>query len=562
MSIEAALLCAVDPVGLGGVALRAPPGPERDAWLAGFRALLGDTPWRRIPPDLSDNRLLGGLDLTATLALGRPVAEAGVLAAVDGGVLVIAMAERMTAATAARIARVIDAREVTVAREGVALHVPTRFCTILLDEGIEADEIAPAALLDRLAFHAQPMALPPPESLHAARALLPSVTVPDAILDALVAAAAALGIASPRAVLLTLAAARAAAALDGDIQVDEDHAARATRLVLGPRATIAPPAEELQEESPPPPETPPDETPPDDEDAPMPSPAQLQDLLLAAAAANLPPDLLDRARIQALAARTAGGRGDAARAPAKRGRPIGARPGEPRGDARLAVLDTLRAAAPWQALRARPPGARIALRREDFRIRRFRRRNETTAIFAVDASGSAALNRLAEAKGAVELLLAEAYVRRDRVALIGFRGTTAEVLLPPTQALARAKRGLAGLPGGGTTPLASGIDAAAALALSERRAGRAALVILLTDGRGNIARDGGQGHARATTDALDAARQLRAAGTPIILLDTAPRPQAAARALAEAAGAVYLPMPMADAARMSRAASAAAARLR
>ena len=194
--------------------------------------------------------------------------------------------------------------------------------------------------------------------------------------------------------------------------------------------------------------------------------------------------------------------------------------------------------------------------------RRFRRRNETTAIFAVDASGSAALNRLAEAKGAVELLLAEAYVRRDRVALIGFRGTTAEVLLPPTQALARAKRGLAGLPGGGTTPLASGIDAAAALALSERRAGRAALVILLTDGRGNIARDGGQGHARATTDALDAARQLRAAGTPIILLDTAPRPQAAARALAEAAGAVYLPMPMADAARMSRAASAAAARLR
>ena len=102
MSVEAALLCAVDPVGLGGVALRCAAGPQRDAWLAGFRALMGHAPWRRIPPDLPDNRLLGGLDLTATLALGRPVAETGVLAAVDGGTLVIAMAERMPGGTAAR----------------------------------------------------------------------------------------------------------------------------------------------------------------------------------------------------------------------------------------------------------------------------------------------------------------------------------------------------------------------------------------------------------------------------------------------------------------------------
>ena len=553
MSAEAALLCAIDPVGLGGVALRAPPGPARDAWLAGFRGFLGEAPWRRIPPDLPDNRLLGGLDLTATLALGRPVAEAGVLAGVDGGTLVVAMAERMGAATAARIASVMDAGCVSLSREGVVLDAPARFCTILLDEGIEADEVAPAALLDRLAFHIEPAELPPPESLDDARALLPGVTVPDAILEGLVAAAAALGIGSPRAVLLALAAARAAAALDGVDTVTEDHASLATRLVLGPRATIMPPPAEAPAEQPPPPE---------DDTAPMPDAQQLQELLLAAAAANLPADLLDRAKIQALAARTAGGRGDAARAPAKRGRPIGARPGEPRGDARLAVLDTLRAAAPWQAVRARPAGARIALRREDFRIRRFRRRNETTAIFAVDASGSAALHRLAEAKGAVELLLAEAYVRRDRVALIGFRGAAAELLLPPTHALARAKRSLSGLPGGGTTPLASGLDAATALAISEKRAGRAALVILLTDGRGNVARDGAQGHARATTDALDAARQMRAAGIASILLDTAPRPQPAARALAEAAGAIYLPMPMADAARMSRAASAAAATLR
>jgi magnesium chelatase subunit D len=147
------------------------------------------------------------------------------------------------------------------------------------------------------------------------------------------------------------------------------------------------------------------------------------------------------------------------------------------------------------------------------------------------------------------------------VALIAFRGSRAEVLLPPTQALARAKRSLAGLPGGGPTPLASGIDAAVELAVSERRAGRSALIVLMTDGRANIARDGAPGHARANLDALDAARAMRAAGVSCILLDTAPRPQPAARALAEAGAAIYLPMPMADSARMARAAGAAAQRL-
>ena len=128
--------------------------------------------------------------------------------------------------------------------------------------------------------------------------------------------------------------------------------------------------------------------------------------------------------------------------------------------------------------------------RDDFRVARIKQRNEATAIFAVDASGSTAFQRLAEAKGAVETILAECYVRRDKVALVAFRGKKAELLLPPTRSLERAKRALAGLPGGGGTPLASGLDEAFALAVQVRRAGGNPIVILLTDGRGNVTRDG------------------------------------------------------------------------
>ena len=171
----------------------------------------------------------------------------------------------------------------------------------------------------------------------------------------------------------------------------------------------------------------------------------------------------------------------------------------------------------------------------------------------VDASGSAALHRLAEAKGAVELLLADCYVRRDNVAVLAFRGSKAELLLPPTRSLVRAKRSLAGLPGGGGTPLAAGIEAALALAEAVRRRGETPVVVLLTDGRANIARDGEPGRTRAGEDALAAAMQLQAAGVTALLLDTSPQPQPMARQLAAQMGAAYLPLPHAGAAELSQA---------
>ena len=180
-------------------------------------------------------------------------------------------------------------------------------------------------------------------------------------------------------------------------------------------------------------------------------------------------------------------------------------------------------------------------------------------MFAVDASGSSALHRLAEAKGAVELLLADCYVRRDQVALIGFRGRDAALLLPPTGSLLRARRCLAGLPGGGATPLAAGIDAAGALADTERGKGRTAVIAMLTDGRANITRDGTSDRRKGEDEAMDAGRRLRVAGHPVLLVDTSPRPNPFARSLAEAMHARYAPLPYADAAALSRAIRSAAA---
>jgi magnesium chelatase subunit D len=183
-------------------------------------------------------------------------------------------------------------------------------------------------------------------------------------------------------------------------------------------------------------------------------------------------------------------------------------------------------------------------------------------IFVVDASGSAALHRLAEAKGAVELMLADCYVRRDQVALIAFRGSSAELLLPPTRSLSRAKRCLAALPGGGGTPLAAGVEAATALAELVRRRGETPMLVMLTDGRANIARDGSPGRPAAERDALVAAKQLAARGVATLLIDSAPTPHPAAQKLALELRARYLALPHADARMLSKAVQGGLAQVR
>jgi magnesium chelatase subunit D len=167
------------------------------------------------------------------------------------------------------------------------------------------------------------------------------------------------------------------------------------------------------------------------------------------------------------------------------------------------------------------------------------------------------MSRLAEAKGAVELLLAQAYARRDHVALLSYRGTEAEVLLSPTRSLVQTKRRLAAIPGGGATPLATGLAAAMVMAQSAIKKGLTPTIVLLADGRANVALDGVADRAQASADALTLAAKITDARIQTLVIDTTNRPEKALRQLAVHMDAKYIPLPRADAKRVSAAISAA-----
>jgi magnesium chelatase subunit D len=584
-ALLAASLFALDPPHLGGICIKAHAGPVRTLYLDFLRSRLREnTPYRKLPLSIQDERLLGGLDLAATLNTGKPVLNKGVLAEVHNGVLVVPMAERISPALAARLSSVMDRHEVLVQREGLSAEIPAAFGLVLLDESVEDDERVAPELIDRIALMVDlteissaqmqealelfaevdrhgPAALAMTTSSPSLRGFEGAVAICDTndeITAALCSTAMALGIPSIRTSIFARRAAELAGQLFGRNTVTQEDAALAARIVLSPRATILP-VDPNQEQEDPPPEPPPENQDQNDENDSPENPTEqeiqeLEDVILEAARAAIPAGLLAQLLSDQRMMNRGGGSGKAGalKKGGKRGRPIGARQGLPSGGNRLSVIDTLRAAAPWQRVRGgRSP--RLKIRAEDFRIKRFREKSETTTIFVVDASGSSALHRLAEAKGAVELLLADCYVRRDQVAVIAFRGKQAEIILPPTRSLVRAKRGLSGLPGGGGTPLALAIDAATQLALSIARRGETPLIVMLTDGKANIDRSGNPGREQANADAMTAAQQAALAGFAAMVIDTSPQPSQAAQQIAAQMHARYMPLPHAGAAQVSQA---------
>ncbi|MFM7697192.1 MAG: VWA domain-containing protein, partial [Limnohabitans sp.] len=412
----------------------------------------------------------------------------------------------------------------------------------------------------------------PSMDLPALRAHALRLDIEDTVLKAVCQTAETLGVDSMRACLATVKLAKVLAALRGSDEVQEEDLGRAARLVLTPRATRAPvpPDQQAAPPEPEPQDTPPDQPPPPESpesstteppvDPAALDPQDMAELMLEAALATLPADVL--AHLAHTPNTTPTGRGQgrsgARKASFSRGTPLPPRPGNPRQGARLHVLATLHAAVPRQKLRRQPSHSRakLAIRTEDFHVHRYAESSPTCLIFAIDASGSAALHRLAEAKVAVELLLTQSYARRDQVCVIGFRGSQAEVLLPPTKSLVRAKRSLSGLPGGGGTPLARAIEQSLQVALAEKRLGHSPSLVMLSDGRPNVSLQGQGGRAQALEDALTLARAWRSHQLPAIWLDTSARPEPQAQQLAQTMGAHYVPLPMANSHRMAQAVEA------
>ncbi|MDZ7822773.1 MAG: VWA domain-containing protein [Ahrensia sp.] len=565
-ALLAADILALDGAKIAGIEVKAGAGPVRDIWLS-YLETISSVKLKRITPDIPIQRLIGGVDMAATLATGKPVKQRGLFD--DNPLLVLAMAERCEGGTAATIANGLDGSQ-------------TRL--IALNEAASDDEDLPSALKDRLdmtiyldglSYRQAPLLTP--RAVWPDAAAIEAVIIDEKMQEALVMAAVQTGKPSMRKALSLMRVARIIAALKYVPKVDSDCAATAIRLVCASVVSAqTQPQEQKTEQTPQEPDEtnapappPPHEKPhndnekqdqEDNEDQNEFDPNQLLNMMIEAAKAERP-DLAALAKPLIEKTRTASsaGKSGATQNRARRGKPIGFTTKAPFQDARPDVLATLRAAAPFQTLRRKgqgespwKPGEKLAIRTCDFRYQKLRMRTESVAIFAVDASGSTALERLAEAKGAIELLLADCYVRRDAVALIAFRGQKAELVLEPTRSLVRAKRALSGLPAGGPTPLASALTMSIELASQVRRKGQSALLIFLTDGKGNVDLSGEANRQVANEETERLARQAAILGLKSVVIDIARRPRDTGRQLAAALHGDYCLLPRADSSAVSK----------
>ncbi len=573
---RALLLLGVDPA-LGGVIIAAGVGTGKSTLMRSYARLIGSgatpdngassaMPFVELPVGVTDDRLLGGIDLEATLASGTRHHRSGLLARAHGGLLYADGVNLLEESTINHILAALDTGIVRVEREGLSLREPARFAFLATYDPAEG---APRKhLLDRVGLIVAPITQSPASAraevvrrnlparhseaaplltwaeeeqalsaaLAEARRRLPAVQISDEQAEHLIGAALSLGVEGHRADIFAARAALAAAALAGRDTVEESDLEVAIRYVLLPRATRVPQFEQEQQEQQEQ-EAPPDQPPPEPPEPPEqqdeqrdddPDDDALEELVLAALDAEVPPDILETP----FTVRRQGRSGSRGSTSGQRGRHVRSVPGSP-GQGRLDVVATLRAAAPWQSsrraesARLERPQRPVELRVDDLHVKRYRSKAGTLFCFLVDASGSMALHRMRQAKGAVNALLQQAYVHRDQVALIAFRGDRADLLLPPSQSVELARRALDVLPTGGGTPLAAALMSGYELAEQARSRGiHRTMLVLITDGRPNVPlhldpeQSREQRMAQARDEVQRLAGRVHAAGIGAVVIDT------------------------------------------